>query len=117
MPAWSPDTRHGEGIVTEVDLEFLGRQIGLLIEGQREIKAEIADIKADLAEIKAPLADTASRDLLLRVLQSFAGQVELAEIRTKLLQETLTARRLPPRVNGQGRLERRAVLCRPLTPG
>jgi hypothetical protein len=26
------------------------------------------------------------------VLQSFEGQVELAEIRTKLLQETLTAR-------------------------
>ncbi len=78
--------------MAKVDLEFLGRQLGLLIEGQREIKAEIADIKADLAEIKARLAETASRDLLLRVLQSFAGQVELAEIRTKLLQETLTAR-------------------------
>jgi hypothetical protein len=71
--------------LTEVDLEFLGRQLGLLIEGQREIKADLADIKARLAE-------TASRDLLLRVLQRFAGQVELAEIRTKLLQETLTSR-------------------------
>ena len=85
--------------MANVDLEFLGRQIGLLIEGQREIKAELAeirvefaDIKDDVAGIKARLAETASRDLLLRVLQSFEGQVELAEIRTKLLQETLTAR-------------------------
>jgi hypothetical protein len=75
-----------------VDLEFLGRQIGLLIEGQREIRDRLATIEADVAEIKARLAETASRDLLLRVLQSFEGQVELAEIRTKLLQETLTAR-------------------------
>jgi hypothetical protein len=75
-----------------VDLELLGRQIGLLIEGQREIRDRLATIEADVAEIKARLAETASRDLLLRVLQSFEGQVELAEIRTKLLQETLTAR-------------------------
>jgi DNA-binding FrmR family transcriptional regulator len=78
--------------LAKVDLEFLGRQIGLLIEGQREIRDRLAAIEGDVAGIKARLAETASRDLLLRVLQSFEGQVELAEIRTKLLQETLTAR-------------------------
>ena len=35
-------SRHGGGTevrLAEVDLEFLGRQIGVLIEGQREMKA------------------------------------------------------------------------------
>ena len=71
--------------MAEVDLEFLGRQIAVLIGGQREIKGE-------LAEIRSALAETATRDLLLRVLRSFEGQVEVAGIRTQLLQETLTAR-------------------------
>lgn len=69
----------------EVDLEFLGRQVALLLEGQREIKADMATVKTALAEI-------ATRDLLLRVLRSFEGQVELADIRTQLLRETLEAR-------------------------
>ena len=31
--------------LAEIDLEFLGRQIGVLIEGQREIKARLAAIE------------------------------------------------------------------------
>lgn len=80
----------------EVNLEFLGRQIALVLEGQREIKADIGTLKgdvgtlqADMAAVKAALAETASRDLLLRVLRSFEGQVELADVRTQLLRETL----------------------------
>jgi hypothetical protein len=71
--------------LAEVDLEFLGRQVALLIEGQREIRA-------DLGEIKSRLAETATRDLMLRMLRSFEGQVEVAGIRTELLRETLEAR-------------------------
>ena len=83
----------------EVNLEFLGRQIALVLEGQREIKADIGTLKgdvgtlqADMAAVKAALAETASRDLLLRVLRSFEGQVETASLRTQLLRETLEAR-------------------------
>ena len=68
----------------EVNLEFLGRQIALILEGQREMKADIGTLKADMATVKATLAETASRDLLLRVLRSFEGQVELADVRTQL---------------------------------
>ena len=83
----------------EVNLEFLGRQIALVLEGQREIKADIGTLKgdvgtlqADMAAAKAALAETATRELLLRVLRSFEGQVETADIRTQLLRETLEAR-------------------------
>jgi hypothetical protein len=76
----------------ELDLEFLGRQVALLLEGQRELKADIGTLKADMGAVKATLAETATRDLLLRVLRSFEGQVEVAEIRTQLLRETLEAR-------------------------
>ena len=69
----------------EVDLEFLGRQIALVLEGQRELKA-------DMATVKTALAESATRDLILRVLRSFEGQVEIAELRTQLLRETLEAR-------------------------
>ena len=76
----------------EVDLEFLGRQVALVLEGQREIKADIGTLKADMAAVKAALAETATRDLMLRMLRSFEGQVEVAGIRTELLRETLEAR-------------------------
>ena len=75
-----------------IDLEFLGRQMAVLIEGQREIKARLDAIEADIAAIKAQLAETATRDLLVRVLRSFEGQVDAVEIRTQLLQEALAAR-------------------------
>ena len=85
--------------MAEIDLEFLGRQIGLLIEGHREIKAHLAAIEADvgtlktdMGAVKSALAETATRDLMLRVLRSFEGQVEVAEIRTQLLRETLESR-------------------------
>jgi hypothetical protein len=35
---------------------------------------------------------TASRDLIIRVLRSLEDQVEVAELRTQLLRETLEAR-------------------------
>lgn len=76
----------------EVNLEFLGRQLALVLEGQREIKADIGTLQADMVAVKAALAETASRDLLLRVLRSFEGQVELADVRIQLLRETLEAR-------------------------
>ena len=72
----------------EVNLEFLGRQIALVLEGQREMKGDLGTLKgdvgmlkADMADVKAALAETATRDVLLR---SFEGQVELADIRTQL---------------------------------
>jgi predicted anti-sigma-YlaC factor YlaD len=71
--------------LAEVDLEFLGRQVASVLDGQREMKVRLAAIEDKLAE-------TATRDLLLRVLRSFEGQVEVAEIRTQLLPETLEAR-------------------------
>ena len=76
----------------EVHLEFLGRQIALILEGQREMKADIGTLKADMATVKAALAETATRELILRVLRSFEGQVEIAELRTQILRETLEAR-------------------------
>ena len=45
-----------------------------------------------LTAIEGRLAETATRDLLLRVPRSFEGQVEIAELRTQLLRETLEAR-------------------------
>ncbi|MFZ1426133.1 MAG: hypothetical protein WAS21_05120 [Geminicoccaceae bacterium] len=71
--------------MAEIDLEFLGRQAALLLDGQREIKARLAAIEERLAE-------TATRDLMLRMLRSFEGQVEIAGIRTELLRETLESR-------------------------
>jgi hypothetical protein len=71
--------------VAEIDLEFLGRQVALLLDGQREIKARLAAIEERLAE-------TATRELMLRMLRSFEGQVEIAGIRTELLRETLESR-------------------------
>ena len=59
----------------EVDLEFLGRQVALVLEGQREIKADIGTLKADMVVVKAALAETATCDLMLRMLRSFEGQV------------------------------------------
>ena len=85
--------------MAEVDLEFLGRQVALLLEGQREIKADLGTLKADVgtvraevAAVKSALAETATRDLMLRMLRSFEGQVEIAGIRTELLRETLESR-------------------------
>ncbi|MFZ1426130.1 MAG: hypothetical protein WAS21_05105 [Geminicoccaceae bacterium] len=82
----------------EVDLEFLGRQVALVLESQRQTNTRLAAIEAnmsalqdDMAAVKAALAETATRDLILRVLRSFEGQVELAELRTQLLRETLEA--------------------------
>ena len=60
-----------------------------ILEGQRQTNTRLAAIEADMAAVKAALAETASRDLLLRVLRSFEGQVELADVRTQLLRETL----------------------------
>ena len=71
--------------MAEVNLEFLGRQLAVVLDGQREMKAR-------LATIEEKLADTATRELMLRVLRSFEGQVEVAELRTQLLRETLEAR-------------------------
>ena len=71
--------------MAEIDLEFLGRQVASVLDGQREIKARLAAIEERLAE-------TATRDLMLRVLRSFEGQVEVAGIRTELLRETLESR-------------------------
>ncbi|MGD9510458.1 MAG: hypothetical protein AB7I59_19615 [Geminicoccaceae bacterium] len=83
----------------EVDLEFLGRQVALVLEGQRQtntrlavIEADVGTLKVDMGAVRDALAETATRDLLLRVLRSFEGQVELADIRTQLLRETLEAR-------------------------
>lgn len=76
----------------EVDLEFLGRQVALVLEGQRQTNARLTAIEADMAAVKAALAETATRDLILRVLRSFEGQVEVAELRTQLLRETPEAR-------------------------
>ncbi len=70
----------------EVDLEFLGRQVALVLESQRETESR------PWPSVKATLAETATRDLILRVLRSFEGQVEIAELRTQLLRETLEAR-------------------------
>lgn len=71
--------------LSEVDLEFLGRQVALVLENQRQMSARLTAIEERLAE-------TATRDLILRVLRSFEGQVEIAELRTQLLRETLEAR-------------------------
>lgn len=71
--------------MAEVDLEFLGRQLALLLEGQREIRTQLVDIRGRLAE-------TVTRDLLVRVLRSFEGQVDGVEIRTQLLHEALAVR-------------------------
>ena len=76
----------------EVDLEFLGRQVALVLENQRQTNTRLTVIEADLDSVKAALAETATRDLILRVLRSFEGQVEIAELRTQLLRETLEAR-------------------------
>ena len=78
--------------MAEVNLEFLGRQLAAVLDGQREMKADIGALKANMAEVKAALAETATRELVLRVLRSFEGQVEVAELRTQLLRETLEAR-------------------------
>jgi hypothetical protein len=78
--------------LAEVDLEFLGRQIGVLIEGQREIRSRLDGVDGRLAAIEDKLAETATRELMLRVLRSFEGQVEVAELRTQILRETLEAR-------------------------
>ena len=45
-----------------------------------------------MGAVKAALAETATRDLMLRMLRSFEGQVEIAGIRTEILRETLEAR-------------------------
>ncbi len=83
----------------EVDLEFLGRQVALVLENQRQTNTRLTAIEAvmsaledDMATVKGALAETATRDLILRVLRSFEGQVEIAELRTQLLRETLEAR-------------------------
>ena len=90
---WSRPACHRIGKrLAKVDPEFLARQIALLIEGQREIKAELASIRSELGEVKGQLAELATRDLLVRVLRSFEGQVDAVEIRTQLLQESLASR-------------------------
>lgn len=83
----------------EVDLEFLGRQVTLVLKSQRQtntrltaIEADMSALQDDMAAVKTALAETATRDLILRVLRSFEGQVEVAELRTQLLRETLEAR-------------------------
>ena len=78
--------------MAEIDLEFLGRQVALVLEGQRQTNSRLAAIEADMAAVKAALAETATRDLMLRMLRSFEGQVEIAGIRTELLRETLESR-------------------------
>jgi adenine/guanine phosphoribosyltransferase-like PRPP-binding protein len=76
----------------DVDLELLGRQIAVLIDGQREIRDRLGAIEDRLAVIDDRLAETATRDLMLRMLRSFEGQVEVVGIKTELLRETLESR-------------------------
>ena len=71
--------------MSDVNLEFLSRQLASILEGQRQMSAR-------LTEIEARLPATATRDLLLRVLRSFEGQAETANLRIQLLRETLEAR-------------------------
>ena len=78
--------------MAEIDLEFLGRQLALVLESQRQTSTRLTAIEADMVAVKAALAETATRDLILRVLRSFEGQVETAELRIQLLRETLEAR-------------------------
>lgn len=66
-------------------MEFPGRQIALVLNGQREIKARFTAMEEQLAQ-------TATRDLMRRILRSFEEQVEVAGIRTGLLRETLEVR-------------------------
>ena len=63
-----------------------------ILEGQRQTNTRLAAIEADMAAVKTALAETATRDLMLRMLRSFEGQVEIAGIRTEILRETLEAR-------------------------
>jgi hypothetical protein len=56
------------------------------------MRADLGVLKAEMGEIKETLAETATRELMLRVLRSFEGQVEVAELRTQILRETLEAR-------------------------
>ena len=85
--------------MAEIDREFPGRQVALMLEGQHQtntrlaaIEADVGTLKTDMGEVKAALVETATRDLMLRILRSFEGQVEVAGIRTELLRETLEAR-------------------------
>lgn len=74
-----------------MDLKFMGREMAVLLEGQREIGADVGALKVDITAIKAALVETATGDLMLRMLRSFEGQVEVAGIWTELLRETLEA--------------------------
>jgi hypothetical protein len=65
--------------LVEVDLEFLGRQIGMLIEGQHGIRSHLDRVDGHLTAIEDKLAATATPDLPL----GFEGQVEVAELRTR----------------------------------
>jgi hypothetical protein len=66
----------------EADLEFLGRQLALVLEGQRQTNTRLAAIESDMVAVKATLAETTTRDLMLRMLRSIEGQIEVAGTRT-----------------------------------
>ena len=61
--------------MTEVDLEFLGRQVAAVLDGEREIRSRLDEVDQRLAAVEDRLATTATLELLSQVLRSFEGQV------------------------------------------
>ena len=68
--------------MVEIDLQFLSRQLALLLEGQREIRTRIATISDMLVDIKDTHAGTAIGDPIERLLQAFEEGTDPAEARS-----------------------------------
>jgi lysophospholipase L1-like esterase len=71
--------------VAEVTLEFLGQQVALVLEGQREIKAR-------LDKIEATLPTLATKDLVTQVWNALDSKLHASELGEQLMRERLERR-------------------------
>ena len=92
-----PTTRRS--VVAEVTLEFLGQQLALVIEGQREIKsrldgieARLDGIEARLGLVEATLPTLATKDLVTQVWSALDNKLHASELGEQLLRERLERR-------------------------
>lgn len=78
--------------MAEVTLEFLGQQVALVLDGQREIKARLDKVEARLDKIEAMLPTLATKELVTQVWNALDSKLHASELGEQLLRERLERR-------------------------
>jgi hypothetical protein len=82
--------------MAEVTLEFLGQQVALVLDGQREIKARLDRVEERLDKIEATLPTLATKELVTQIWNALDSKLHASELGEQLLRERLERRVAEP---------------------